>query len=104
MNEFLTREKKLPYCLALPRVLLPYPISSTAKLLYAMLLDRAIWAGEEDANGYIYASYPIRELAKDMKKSVPTAKRSLSELDEVGFLLRVRTGFAIPSRTYPLLP
>ena len=47
--EFLTADTNLPPCLPLPWAMLGLPVSSTAKVMYARLLDAALAAGAEDA-------------------------------------------------------
>ena len=61
--EFLTADTNLPPCLPLPWAMLGLPVSSTAKVMYARLLDAALAAGAEDANGIIFTRCPIVELA-----------------------------------------
>ena len=46
--EFMTINTPLPPCMPLPIAALRLPISSTAKIMYARLLDAALMAGRED--------------------------------------------------------
>ena len=96
--EFLTADTALPPCLPLPWAMLGLPVSSTAKVMYARLLDAALAAGAEDANGIIFARCPIAELAGALGRSAMTVKRALRELEDAGLLLRVRQGFGEPNR------
>ena len=82
----------LPPCLPLPWAMLGLPVSSTAKVMYARLLDAALAAGAEDANGSIFARCPIAELAGALGRSAQTQKRALRELEDTGLLLLVRQG------------
>ena len=91
--EFLTADTNLPPCLPLPWAMLGLPVSSTAKVMYARLLDAALAAGAEDANGIIFTRCPIVELAGALGRSAMTVKRALRELEDAGLLLRVRQGF-----------
>ena len=61
--EFLTADTNLPPCLPLPWAMLGLPVSSTAKVMYARLLDAALAAGAEDANGIIFTRYSEAGLA-----------------------------------------
>ena len=72
--------------------------------LYARLLDVALAAGAEDANGIIFARCPIAELAGALGRSAQTQKRALRELEDAGLLLRVRQGFGEPNKIYVLIP
>ena len=77
--EFLTADTALPPCLPLPWAMLGLPVSSTAKVMYARLLDAALAAGAEDANGIIFARCPIAELAGALGRSAMTVKRALRD-------------------------
>ena len=70
--EFLTADTNLPPCLPLPWAMLGLPVSSTAKVMYARLLDAALAAGAEDANGIIFTRCPIVELAGALGRSAMT--------------------------------
>jgi len=47
--EFMTADTTLPPCMPLPRAMLRLPISSTAKVMYARMLDIVFLSGMEDA-------------------------------------------------------
>ena len=72
--------------------------------MYARLLDAALAAGAEDANGIIFTRCPIVELAGALGRSAMTVKRALRELEDAGLLLRVRQGFGEPNKIYVLIP
>ena len=57
--EFLTADTALPPCLPLPWAMLGLPVSSTAKVMYARLLDAALAAGAEDANGILHPRWQL---------------------------------------------
>ena len=80
------------------------PISSTAKVMYARLLNTTLTAGIEDSNGILFVRFPIMELAAALSRSPVTVKRSLKELEDIGLILRVRRGVGEPNRIYTLLP
>lgn len=58
--EFMTAGTPLPPCMPLPPVLLRLPTSSTAKVMYARMLEEALAYGIEDENGILYIQFPIR--------------------------------------------
>ena len=80
------------------------PISSTAKVMYARMLDIIFLSGIEDANGILFIHFPIVELAAALARSSMTVKRSLNELEDAGLILRVRQGFGEPNKIYVLIP
>ena len=102
--EFMTADTALPPCMPLPRAMLRLPISSTAKVMYARMLDMIFLSGIEDANGILFIHFPIVELASALARSAMTVKRSLNELEDAGLILRVRQGFGEPNKIYVLIP
>ena len=102
--EFMTAGTPLPPCMPLPPVLLRLPASSTAKVMYARMLDEALAYGIEDENGILYIHFPIKELAAALSRSTMTIKRAMSELDDMGLVMRVRKDFSKPNRIYLLIP
>ena len=80
------------------------PISSTAKVMYARMLDIVFLSGIEDTNGILFIHFPIVELAAALARSTMTVKRSLNELEDAGLILRVRQGFGEPNKIYILIP
>ena len=102
--EFMTAGTPLPPCMPLPPVLLQLPASSTAKVMYARMLEEALAYGIEDENGILYIHFPIKELAAALSRSTMTIKRAMSELDDMGLVMRVRRDFSKPNRIYLLIP
>ena len=101
---FMTADTTLPPCMPLPRAMLRLPISSTAKVMYARMLDIVFLSGIEDTNGILFIHFPIVELAAALARSTMTVKRSLNELEDAGLILRVRQGFGEPNKIYVLIP
>ena len=102
--EFMTADTTLPPCMPLPRATLRLPVSSTAKVMYARLLDEILTRGIEDSNGILFIRFPIMELAAALSRSPQTCKRSLNELEQAGMIMRVRQGIGEVSHIYILLP
>ncbi|HIY01350.1 MAG TPA: GntR family transcriptional regulator [Candidatus Blautia faecipullorum] len=100
----MTADTVLLPCMPLPRAMLRLPISSTAKVMYAHMLDMIFLSGMEDANGIMYIHLPIVELAAALARSTMTVKRSLNELEDAGLILRVRQSFGEPNKIYILIP
>ena len=102
--EFMTADTVLPPCMPLPAAMLRLPISSTAKVMYARLLDEILTDGVEDSNGILFIRFPIVDLAAVLSRSPMTVKRSLNELEQAGMIMRVRQGIGEANHIYILLP
>ena len=105
--DYIMADTKLPAYLPLSRFLLKMEISQTAKLLYALLLDRSTLSQKnkwQDGEGRIYIIYPIAEIAEILDKGSTTIKGALNELDMAGLLERERGGFSAPNRLYVKVP
>ena len=100
-------DTRLPPYLPYPRFLLQADLTQTAKLLYALLLDRATLSqsnGWLDEGGRIYLVFPIEKIAAALDRSPMTVKTALSELEDTGLIERRRSGFSKPNRIYVKLP
>ena len=100
-------DTRLPPYLPYPRFLLQTDLTQTAKLLYALLLDRATLSqanGWLDEGGRIYLVFPIEKIAAALDRSPMTVKNALSELENAGLIERRRSGFSKPNRIYVKLP
>ena len=97
----------LPPYLPYPRFLLKMDLSQTAKLLYALLLDRTTLSrknGWQDSEGNTFIVYPVAEIAEMLDKGCTTIKGALNELDAAGLLERKRAGFSAANRLYVKVP
>ena len=97
----------LPPYLPYPRFLLKMDITQTAKLLYALLLDRTTLSqrnGWQDEYGRTYIIFPVTAIADVLDKSPSTVKEALNELDRAGLLERKRQGFSTANHLYVKLP
>lgn len=104
---YLTAGTTLPQFIPYPKFLFRMELTQTAKLLYALLLDRAMLSqanGWIDESGRIYLVFPIEKLAEVLDKSPMTVKNALNELDSAGLLERKRQGFSTPNRLYVKYP
>ena len=83
--EFMTADTVLPPCMPLPAAMLRLPISSTAKVMYARLLDEILTDGVEDSNGILFIRFPIVDLAaanSSVVASIATAAEEQSATSE----------------------
>lgn len=104
---YMDSETVLPRYYPLPQFLLDLNISSTAKILYALLLNRANLSQKnswQDEQGQVYCVYTIEELAADMNKGQTAIKNSLNELGKLGLLERVRAEFGRANHLYIKIP
>ena len=107
MTEYITANTPLPPFFPYPRFLLKMDVSHTARLLYALLLDRSTLSqknGWQDSEGRTYIVYPVSEIAEMLDKGSTAIKAALNELDAAGLLVRERRGFSAPNRLYVKIP
>ena len=107
ITEYITADTIIPPFFPYPRFLLKMDLSQTAKLLYALLLDRTTLSlknGWQDSGGRTYIIYPIAEIAEILDKGSTAIKGALNELDAAGLLVRERRGFSAPNRLYVKVP
>ena len=101
-----TDTKLLPY-LPYPRFLLGADLTQTAKVLYAVLLDRSNLSranGWTDEDGNIFVVFPLGKLADMVDKGPTTVKTTLTELEAAGLIERRRCGNGMPNRIYVKQP
>lgn len=78
-------------------------LSSQAKILYGMLLDRmgsAVKNKWVDEINRVYIIYPIAEIQGDMNISKGKAVSSLKELEEIGLVEKKQMGQGRPAWLY----
>lgn len=107
LNE-IRNETKLPPYQAYPRFLLGMELPNTAKLVYALLLDRArlSWKNRDWTNGdgYVYVYYTISAMSRALHKCEVTVKTAYQNLEKAGLIRRERQGRNLPNRIYVRLP
>ncbi len=91
----------------IPKVLISSPIyrglSTDAKLLYGLLLDRVGLSqrnGWVDEHGRVFLYYKISDIRKDMNCCKEKACKLLRELEIAGLIEKKRQGRGSPSRIY----
>ena len=78
-------------------------VSTDAKLLYGLLLDRVSLSSNSgwlDAQGRVYVIYTIKSIQKDMHCGVKKAVKLLKELEEIGLVEKVIRGQGKPAFIY----
>lgn len=107
MTEYMTDQTRIPVFLPYPRFLLKTELTNTARVLYALLLDRAKLSRRnewKDEKGQIYLIYPISNMSKDLGKSQTTIKKAMRELEDAGLVEKKRQGFCLPNILYIKIP
>ena len=107
MSRYMYEDSKLPPYLPMPKALLDYPISNTAKLLYVRMLGKAQLSQKNrwlDDQKKVYFIYPINQMAVDMNKCATTIKDAIKELVEEQLLEKIPQGRGQPNHLYLLLP
>ena len=94
ISEYLTTQTPLPPFLPYPRFLLELDLSQTAKMTYALLLDRATLSQKNlwtDERGFVFVIFTICSLAEQLGRSTVSVSSALKELDAAGLIERRRT-------------
>lgn len=65
----MTAATPLPPNMPLPKAALRLPVSSTAKVTYARMLDATLTNGIADVNGILFVHFPIKELSASLSHS-----------------------------------
>jgi len=107
MTKYFTADSVFPVYIAFPRFLFDMELSETAKLLYAILLDRAKLSARnsgyaDDTGVFIY--YTIQNISKAIDKSETTVKISLAALEKAELITRQRQGIGQPNKIYVKIP
>ncbi|MCI7492161.1 MAG: replication initiator protein A [Lachnobacterium sp.] len=92
--QYLMNGTRLTNYSVIPNTVCEMNISSTAKVIYAKLLNRAQLSasnGFVDSLGRAYVIYTIEDLSKELGKSNSTIKDNLRELARVGLIEKKRS-------------
>ena len=107
MTDYMTIDTDLPPYFPYPQFLMDTPLSHTAALTYALLLDRAHLSqlnGWTDEAGRVYLIFPVEKIAAALNRSLSSAKNALAELSAAGLIKRKRRGQFLPYLIYVKLP
>ena len=99
-TSYIRKNTKIKHYLPFPMFLLELDISQSAKILYALLLNRATLSQKNnwfDESGRVYIMYAIEEMTKELHKSKTTVKAALYELEQANLLERKRSDFGKPN-------
>ena len=107
MTDYMAIDTDLPPYFPYPQFLMDTPLSHTAALTYALLLDRAHLSqlnGWTDEAGRGYLIFPVEKIAAALNRSLSSAKNALAELSAAGLIKRKRRGQFLPYLIYVKLP
>ena len=96
----LTKDTKITSYLRMPRFLISMKLSNEAKVLYALLLDRAsisIKNGFFEPSGAVRVYFTLEEAKDKLRKSRQVTTRIFRELEMSGLIVRKRQGQGRPS-------
>jgi hypothetical protein len=74
-------------------------LSSAAKALYALLVERSVLSFSNkwlDQNGRCYVIYPIAQIEEQLGCQTKKASSALTELAKIGLIRRQRSGYGSP--------
>ncbi|MCQ2503719.1 MAG: replication initiator protein A [Saccharofermentans sp.] len=105
---YLSLEKSTSYSyFVIPKQLVKDPkfkkISTDAKLLYSLLMDRAslsIRNGWIDDNNHVYIYYTNNEIIEDLGCSKNTVTKLMQELVSIGLVEKIKQGLNRPDKIY----
>ena len=108
MNDYYTERDAIEYAFyRVPKALITDPlyrsVSTDAKLLYGLLLDRMDLSKKKrwlDELGRVYLFYKIEAIQIDLGCCKEKACKLLSELESAGLIEKKRQGRGNPSRIY----
>ena len=91
----------MPPYLPLPRFLIPLDLSSDAKVLYALLFDRANLSKENgylEPDGTVRLYFTVEDAKQKLRRSRQVATRAFQELEARGLIGRKRQGLGRPAK------
>ncbi len=111
MNDYFTERDAIEYPFyRVPKALITDPqyhsVSTDAKLLYGLLLDRMDLSVKKrwlDEYGRVYIFFTIASIQADLCCCKEKACKLLSELERFDLIERRRQGWGYPDRIYPKL-
>ena len=96
----LTKDTKINSYLRMPRFVISMKLTNEAKVLYALLLDRAsisIKNGFFEPSGTVRVYFTLEEAKDKLHKSRQVTTRIFRELEMSGLIVRKRQGQGRPS-------
>ena len=89
-RQLFQKGSKKPESFAFPKYMLRAPVSQTAKMIYMLLLDRAMDKKSRDRivlkDGKIRVVYMMKDLANDCGRGLTVIKDAVHELENAGLV------------------
>ena len=102
-TEYIRRGTKRPFFFPFPLFLMELPLSMTARVLYAIMLNRAMLSqhnGWTDEQGRVYILFPEAEMCAVLHKGQTTVKTVLRDLTKAGLLEKAPQPHGRANRLY----
>ena len=100
---YIRHDTQRPQYVPFPTFLVDYPISTTAQMLYAHLLNRALLSqknGWADKEGRVYILFPESEMCAEIHKGLTTVKSALRDLEKSGLIEKAPHPHSSVNRIY----
>lgn len=100
---YIRRESKRPIYAPFPVFLMDYDLSMTARVLYALMFNRAMLSQMNnwvDDLGRVFILFTEAEMCGALHKGLSTVKKALYDLERYALLTRERGGFGKANRIY----
>lgn len=94
-------ETAVPAYLPFPRFLVSWDLSNDAKLLYALLFDRASLSKENgylEPDGTVRLYFTVEDAKQKLHRSRQVATRAFQELEACDLIVRKRQGLGRPAK------
>ena len=102
-TEYMMQDTPFPRYLPYPIFLMETDLSMTARVVYALLLNRMALSqmnGWVDAAGRVFVIYTIESISRDIHKGPTMVKKALKELERADLLERRREDFGRPNHLF----
>ena len=102
-TEYMMQDTPFPRYLPYPIFLMETDLSMTARVVYALLLNRMSLSqmnGWVDAAGRVFVIYTIESISRDIHKGPTMVKKALKELERADLLERRREDFGRPNHLF----
>jgi len=103
----LKHDTPTPAYLTFPRFLVSLDISNDARLLYALLFDRANLSRENgylEPDGTVRLYFTVEEAKEKLRRSRQVATRAFQELERCGLVVRTKQGLGRPAKIMLNIP
>ena len=100
---YIRHDTQRPQYVPFPTFLMDFPLASTARTLYAFMLNRALLSqknGWVDKEGRVYILFPESEMCAELHKGLTTVKTALRDLEKTGLIEKAPHPHSSVNRIY----